>query len=337
MNRTTQDWLDHEARIRRIRAALHYRRELLEDELNDRVLRRLVAAERFVRIIHGCYVDASVWAEMPVEDRRLARTLAVAHLNHRRRPVFSHHSAATIWGLPFYGLDSPRVHILTRDDSPGHSSHGVSRHIGRWNDDDVQEVEGMLVTSITRTLLDLARSAKPELAIACADAGLRKLFRARRDSSLDALAAWRRQQNGTLLGLRGYPGAAHARKIVEEADPRADSPAESVSRLQIRRLEIPCEIQAPVTMLDGARSWMDFEFLGQCSYGEMDGAVKYLDPAFRNGRTLDEVLIDEKRREDEVRGITGYRVLRWGFDSIRTARILGLRLQAYGIRVPRLE
>ncbi|MBO1806028.1 hypothetical protein [Leucobacter ruminantium] len=67
---------------------------------------------------------------------------------------------------------------------------------------------------------------------------------------------------------------------------------------------------------------------------EMDGRIKYADPVYRNGRTLEQVLLDEKEREDEVRGIHRKSVVRWGWSSIGSARRLGARLSAFGLHIP---
>ena len=109
---------------------------------------------------------------------------------------------------------------------------------------------------------------------------------------------------------------------------------ESVSRLQLARLRVPHEMQVPVFVGEKLAYWVDFEFTGQQAFGEVDGSAKYLDPAFRNGLSAAEVVLEEKRREDEIRGVTGKRIVRWGVDHLGSARDLGKRLGDFGIRVP---
>jgi hypothetical protein len=43
---------------------------------------------------------------------------------------------------------------------------------------------------------------------------------------------------------------------------------------------------------------------------EFDGRIKYTDARFRNGRSPEQVLFDEKRREDRLRAVRGVRTLR---------------------------
>lgn len=331
--------MDHLERIAELDRALIVRRSQLGGELDDRELRSLTMRGIIVRVMRGCYMRREVWDGLYEDQRLLARSLCLARSAGPRAPLFSHLSAAAIWGLPLYGLkrSAPeRVHTLARPDSPGRSVPSVLRHVAPYDEDEATTVAGLRVTSITRTIHDLARWSSPELAIACADSGLRRLHGGDHARLPDSLGAWREDQLALLGALRGGRGVRGARFIVGLADPRADSPAESVSRLQLTRLGVPFEFQVGVEGLGGAQYWMDFEFLGQRCFGEMDGAIKYTDPAFRRGRSLEQVLLDEKEREDEVRGIHRKSTLRWGWSSIGTARRLGERLAAFGLEVPRL-
>ncbi len=97
------------------------------------------------------------------------------------------------------------------------------------------------------------------------------------------------------------------------------------------------EIQVRVVGPSGDVYWVDFEFLGQRMFGEVDGVMKYADASMRGGRSAEQVVIGEKRREDEIRGVTQFTMARWEPGHTATARALGLRLQAFGLRVPRLE
>jgi hypothetical protein len=64
--------------------------------------------------------------------------------------------------------------------------------------------------------------------------------------------------------------------------------------------------------------------------GESDGRMKYLDPAYRNGRTAEQVVYDEKRREDELRRQCRAFV-RWGWDEARNPAALGAVLRSVGL------
>lgn len=132
-------------------------------------------------------------------------------------------------------------------------------------------------------------------------------------------------------------GVRQARQILTLADGRAESVLESVSRLQLSRLGVSHTVQVPISGIHGRPYWVNFEFDGQDIFGEVDGAAKYIDPRFQAGLTPKQTVLAEKRREDEIRGLTGYRVVRWGAQDVLNARLFGDRLAAFGVAVPRLE
>jgi hypothetical protein len=124
-------------------------------------------------------------------------------------------SAARAWGLP---VDDERVTVVVphgcrRSVLPA----GVEvRHTRDW---DVVERDGVLVTDLGRTLLDIARTEPLDVAVPVLDAGLR----------LGAAAA----------GIGGMPGDVRARRAFDLADPRAESPLESLLRLTLTLAGLP--------------------------------------------------------------------------------------------------
>lgn len=329
-----------EQNIVRVREMLLFRRYLVETGMSDRKIEAAVGSGRMVRLVPGAFVLREAWGILRSEERLLARTLAVAHLNRRRTVVFSHHSAAAIWGLPLWSQRDQSVSVLTPIKSPSRRSGSVRRHIDAWGDADICEVAGLQVTTLSKTIVDLARYASPELSIGVADAGLRRMFGFGRNkivSESSELYEWRGSQLERLEAMRGERGVRRARRQVVLADPRADSVVESVSRLQFSRLQMEVEIQVPVRGSAGQQYWLDFEFLGQRAFGEVDGAVKYADARMLGGGNAHEAVVREKRREDEVRGVENKRIVRWMPESIATPELLGRRMRAFGLRVPSME
>ena len=97
------------------------------------------------------------------------------------------------------------------------------------------------------------------------------------------------------------------------ADPRAESPGESLTRVACQRFGIPApELQYHVLDSQGSLIgisdfyWDDFRHLG-----EFDGKVKY-ESRLRPGETPAECAIREKRREDAMRaGLRGMTRFMW--------------------------
>ena len=69
----------------------------------------------------------------------------------------------------------------------------------------------------------------------------------------------------------------------------------------------------------GGRFYVDFDLEPFNAWGEFDGEGKYRDKRMRSpGKTLEDVLLDEKRREDLIRAATHRRIIRWGWQEVRT-------------------
>jgi len=268
-----------------------------------------------VRVCEGVYLPASDWAGLDDRGRHLAAAHA-AQRSRQRRLVFSHWTAAAAWGLPLIEGLPPRVHAVAPRSSGGRTDDHLVRHcVGV--PEQTAEIEGLEVTSLARTVVDLARVARFATAVAAADAGLVRL------SSRDELAAE--------LGPSGLRGVGRARRVVEFADPRSGSPGESLSRASMSVAGVPApELQHAFRDREG-RMVVDFWWPRFGVVGEFDGAVKYDDPVFLAGRSPQQALLDEKAREDRIRAL-GPTVTRWRWDVAGSPARLRAQLIAAGVR-----
>ncbi|KAB1864495.1 hypothetical protein [Microbacterium algeriense] len=309
------------------------REEVLDAGMTERELAAAVGVGRLMRVHRGAYVDADVWDELWPEGRQLVRVCAVRRASPGGGPVFSHLSAAALWGLPLVGPIRDDVHTAIRSRRHTRTEAGVIRHQLALDEADIVSRHGLRCTSLTRTVFDLARLLRPEAVVAAGDAALRLVSVEGHAVDLDAVAAWRAEVEG--LCAAGLRGVRRARWIAAFADGRAQLPGESVSRLQLHRLGFrDVDLQIPIVGSDGARYFADFGFLRWQAFGEFDGEDKYRDADLRTAATATDAVMAEKHREDEIRGVTGWRVVRWGSRHIRTPEDLGRRLAAFGIRPP---
>lgn len=263
----------------------------------------------------------------------MVRLLAVRRAAERDGPVFSHTSAAVLWDLPLFGMTADLVHVILQGRRHSRTEAGVRRHDLKIPDTDIVQRHGMHCTSLARTVFDLSRTRTAEAAISAADAALRSVATGMSRIDADVDAAWREE----LLSLcsPGLRGVRRARWVAEFADGRAQLPGESVSRLQLDRLGFrEVELQVSVVGSRGAQYFLDFGFRGSRAFGEFDGEGKYLESALRKAPTTSDAVLEEKRREDDIRGVTGWRLVRWGSAHIGTADLLGSRLTAFGIHPP---
>lgn len=326
----------HDPSVRRqasfseIAAALRRRSHLLDEGLSERTISRKVHAGSLIRLRRGWFLDGDLWRELWDESRHLALVIAVSGDAVGRAPVFSHASAAALWGLPWWGPLELRAHVLAGG-AARCSSHDVFRHEDAVPDADVTERHGLRCTTLARTLADVARTTRAEAAIAVADAAFQRVAGPPRQYEHD-LAERFRESMYRRLAVPGGRGIRIACRVIAIADGRADRPGESVSRLQLRRLgfsHIRPQVRVPGPTGD---YWVDFAIDDCDAFGEFDGQAKYLDEAMRSGLSLDEVVMREKRREDWIRGATQRRFARWEAAHISSSARLGARLAAFGIR-----
>lgn len=238
-----------------------------------------------LRVRPGVYATAAQWSALTPWDRYLARVHAFA----RTHPdaIFSHESAAALHGLPVFG--EPRhIHVF---DPSRYSSR-------RWGDvcvhtgEDPREIDardGLRLTSLAHTTLDLMKVLPPAFALAVADAaGSARQGGTVAVSALAEIAASRSDSRG----------GARVAMLLPLIDARSESPGESVSRAVIVWSGFePPDLQrefrtGPFT------DRVDFTWLSVRALGESDGYEKY---RADDSSTVVQRLMDEKRREDRLR------------------------------------
>lgn len=291
-------------------------RELVEPHESRRALARSAVKGNSVRVAHGAYVEASIHASLSTRERYLLRVLAVA-ATRRSRPVVSHWSAAVIHGLPILGRWPETVHTTIAPTSGGRSRGNVVKHCAALGDSDVVDIDGMLVTSVARTVVDMAAVLSFRDAAVMVDRAL----------LVDRFGRFEPMTDRSSLDLcwasRGvFRGFARAKSTIEFGEDRAESPLESVSRVSMRVIGCPRPLlQMPHSDAEGFIGETDFYWPDFNAVGEADGKAKYLDASLRNGRTAEQVLMDEKYREDRLRALPRA-FARWGWDvAVDPARL----------------
>jgi hypothetical protein len=189
----------------------------------------------------------------------------------------------------------------------------------------VDTIDGVLVTPLARTIADLARFDGLATAVAASDTALAGLHLAGR------LIVATREQIAAEVHQRSSRGRQLGMFVVNFADAASGSPGESLSRLAIHRAGLP-RPDLQTRFADGSgEMFVDFCWPACRLIGEFDGVGKYLREEWTNGRTVAEVVIDEKRREDRLRAL-GWRVVRWGWpDAMSVARLRRILISA-GLR-----
>lgn len=299
------------------------------DDVADRAaLYRSAAAGELVRLAPGVYVPSRELQSLTPEERHRLHA-RVVWPRARENDVLSHRSAAAWWGLPVYGPLPARPETVLSGGVRRSSSATFLRHVTS-RPVVATVVRGLPVTSLARTVVDVAATSSFEAGVVVADAALRLGLEALARGAEPPLSADELERELSALG--SDRGAARAQRVLAFADGRAQLPGESVSRCTMLRIGCPMpELQHRVVSESGRIYYLDFWWPGQRIAGEFDGESKYREEKYRGGRTPEQVLLDEKAREDEIRlDVAGFG--RWRMPVARDRRALTARLRRMGLQ-----
>lgn len=217
--------------------------------------------------------------------------------------ALSHLSAAVLHGLPLLRSRHGAVTIV-RPASNGRRSTLLHARRAALGPGEVVEIDGIRVTSLERTVRDLAETLPFGEAIMAGDAAVRM---------------------GMDPGRVRADGRSRRRigRVRDALDGRAESAGESLSRAIMLEAGLPePELQFEVRTAE-LLARTDFAWPGRRVLAEFDGAVKYRGEL--DGRSAEEAIMAEKRREWALREL-GYEVVRWDWAALREPERLVRRL-----------
>lgn len=271
-----------------------FRRQENDGEpVNDRRLRQRIASGEIVRIARGAYANRAAWRAL-TPLARYAQLVWECAARMSPGQVFSHFSAAALHGIDILG-PWPKTFDVSIASSSGGRSTGIVRRHGRDLAGVAAEPWGLHhVTTPLQTTLDVIASVRFVEGVAAAD---QALWQRRSPAALVAAS----DLLESVHGVTGR-GAARAVRAAEFATGLSDSVRESQSRVLISVMGFPDpELQARFLLANGREAFTDFFWRDHRHIGEFDGAGKYRHPELMNGRTPEQVLLDEKDREDDLR------------------------------------
>lgn len=218
------------------------------------------------------------------------------------RVALSHVSAAAMHGLALWDVDLSQVHVTRLDGAAGRAEAGVRYHQGGCLASDLVEVDGVPCVSRARAAVEVSLLCSVESAVVTLDSALR------RECTLEELAA------RTAL-MHQWPGARRLNVALRLADGRAESVGESRTRYLCYLYNLPApELQFEVYDDHGNLAGIaDFAWPDHQLLGEFDGRVKY-GRLLRPGEEAQDAVFREKRREDRLRELTQWSMVRltWG-------------------------
>lgn len=210
----------------------------------------------------------------------------------------SHQSAALLWGLPLTRTNQSKVEAIMRGKSLATEKRIIRRRA--VDDSDFVIIDGIRVTTVARTLLDVALDHPMDVSVPMIDHALRS-------GLIDAGAVI-----GLADGIRGRRGAKQARWALALADPARESPAESICAVRFHEHGIEgFEPQISFRIdADGTIARVDFFHRAAQVVVEVNGEIKYSDgdPGAARAR-------QERQREFGLRNL-GHHVFQLGWPDL---------------------
>jgi hypothetical protein len=202
-------------------------------------------------------------------------------------------------GCSVWNVDLSRVHVTRLDGGAGRVEGDVVHHEGSCHADDLVERDGRLATTVGRAVIESASIMSVESGLVAAD------------SALHSGAVDEAELTHRLSLMKEWPNTRKVELVVRMADGRAESVGESRSRYLFWSQGLPRpDLQFRVYDHNGNLigitdfAWPEYRLLG-----EFDGKVKY-GRLLKPGQEPGDVVFGEKQREDELREVTGFAMIR---------------------------
>ncbi len=213
--------------------------------------------------------------------------------------VLSHASSLPFTVAPLWGFDLSVVHMTRDDGLGGRRERGVRRHSGQLVDGDVVETHGLRVMAPIRASLEATM-------LGSAEAGLVVVnhFLHRGDFDLESLRA--RYE----LSMDCWPNSLPTDLVLRLANPLMESVAETRTDYFCFMRGLPRPVPQYEVFDNGVLvARLDFAFPDLGFWIEFDGRVKY-ERHLKPGESPVDAVLREKRREEMVTELTGWRCLR---------------------------
>ncbi len=281
--------------------------------VSRKVLWRCAAKGTIVQVIQGVYLNAEAW---PDDARGRHLMCALAHQTRRAGLVASHATAALALDLPLPNTaratdEAPIFTVPATDRNRSsraprvHSRDLTSRECTHLTEG---AFSGLAITTAPRTAVDLAAEHDVPEALIALDAAARLAY------SEFAFGKPRGHLDPRVLdGCReplfesaaNHPKRGHVRNCITAADPRRESPGESISAGVFILAGLPPPTPQFRVDADGV-FYIDFGWPEYGVVGECDGMIKYQDHT---------VLVREKLRQEALER-AGWLVVRWTYQEI---------------------
>jgi very-short-patch-repair endonuclease len=264
---------------------------------DDKAIARLVRCGDWHRLRHGAYCSGEVWASSNAAERRLLLTRA-GYRAARAHVVVSHSSAADLLGVPVWDLPDT-VHLTRTDGRAGRRGAGKVPHRGLVTVMDVTRRDGLWTVNGTRAALDCTLISDIEHSLVIVNG----LLHVRETTK--AMLRYR------LTTMNQWPDSLHTGVVIALADKRCESVGETRTLYLCWAQHLPRPVpQCKIKDRSGrVVARVDFAWPRHRVFLEFDGKEKYLKHR-RPGESVADAVLREKRREERICELTGWRCIR---------------------------
>lgn len=300
------------------------------------------------RVRRGVYAPTAEWTRLRPMQQYGLQARAMQHAA-RVQPVFAHATAGLLWGLWTVGTPE-ELHTMTEVTTRGCNANGVARHRGSLTEGVVRCGQFLLTDKLT-TVMQLILSLDFPHAVAVCDSSLQitarnrtyNRFGAPQDEPLTNEPLWqssypqglplrREELVAAVASLPSKAARSRALAVINFASALSGSAGESLSRAKMHQLRFPAPVlQKKYQLRDGTNAFVDFWFEELDLAGEFDGREKYLRSNWGGGLSLQDRILKEKAREDDIRG-QGVRFVRWTWAEMMNTNRFGYLLRRAGLR-----
>lgn len=265
------------------------RRQALAMGLTEKMIRQQVGSGLWLRMRQGVY------RLVGYEETRLAKMWAVTGA---LPAVLSHQSAAELHDLKLTPINQVVVTVPLRctnrfRDIVVHQSIDLVREF-------ITEISGLPVTTIPRTIMDLAAVLRPTPLTVVVESAI-----VDRKVTLGELV-----DHHALLGRKGKPGTRRLREVLEVVGPEV---VRSESALELRMMQLLEDVGCPLPVQQFVLTWrtktvgrVDLAYPDHRLLIELDGRRWHTTVA----------AFEADRRRDNLAQLAGWRVLRFTWEDV---------------------
>ena len=273
------------------------RRNAILMGIDDNALRRLTDSGALIRLRQGAYCLGPTFLAADEAERHRLLCRAVMQ-QYAEDVALSHASSCLVLGGPDLGLDLTSAH-LTHFAGSGRKNSRIAHHQGDCNVLDLTRRHGFWLTVPARAVLEVACTDGLEPALVQANHFLHSGAATPEELAMHARRA------------DSWPDSINHHVLLLLADARIESVGESRCIYLFWSTALPRPVpQYEVKHPDGTvAARVDFAWPAAKVIVEFDGREKY-HRFRRDGETIAQMVEREKRREDLIRELTGWTVIR---------------------------